>query len=374
MSTDISRLIGDLTSHLMPNFSNIFNNNLSSISDFARSTTTPTSYSQELASAGDYFARDEVVISTFDQLHNEIRKLTDKNPELPLLWRGVRDARWGMHSGLFRKLMIQNGVIGPASRPTGPQPYPDEDQMVAAEKAILRVARSEWRFDGAPGLELLARLQHYGAPTRLLDVTRNPYIAAWFAVEAHPDEEDADARLFAMSTVPVLKDGDIAPDVSIVLDETGSLRDPFWHYLADTEARQKADWGTGAKRRVWIPPGYEQRIVAQNAGFIIDGVPMTSPSIMKYFRKQTTGNDLWTRSDLLAASSIYAKTAYPHRRPQPNRPNLAPTFTFRITADAKTEIRSLLERRFSYNRSTIYPDIAALAQHLDNNFDEVTGT
>ena len=38
-------------------------------------------------------------------------------------------------------------------------------------------------------LELLARLQHHGAATRLLDCSRNAFVALWFACRWEPDKD-----------------------------------------------------------------------------------------------------------------------------------------------------------------------------------------
>ncbi len=46
----------------------------------------------------------------------------------------------------------------------------------------------------------MALMQHYGAPTRLLDVTRSPYVAAFFALEEPALVDEACAAIWAVDT------------------------------------------------------------------------------------------------------------------------------------------------------------------------------
>ncbi|MGJ0390532.1 FRG domain-containing protein [Microbacterium sp. CGR1] len=331
--------------------------------DFDEPSPPQGPYSDVMDSPRSYFQATEEVIESFDDLHAAITKLISKTPELPLVWRGVRSADWGLHSYLYRHLMEVNGVVPPAERPTEPQPYPDEDQMVAAEREVLRIARSDWRFDNLSALETFARVQHFGGPTRLIDVTKNPYIGAWFAIELDATTESDDARLFALATKPVSREGkQQPPDSALSLDDLGAARDPFWHLLETNADRQLFEWGTGARRRVWVPPAYDPRISAQNAAFILDGVPITSSKLAPYFKIE--GSTYWRRNDLLASASIYAKMFQSTAKPRYNARNFAPTFSFRISAEAKREIREVMESRFGYRRSYIYPDMSGLASHL----------
>lgn len=322
-------------------------------------------YSPYMTSPAAYFAKDEMIISSVRELFDGIAKLVEKTPNLRLVWRGHKDADWGIHNSLFRHLRDVNGVIPPTENPTQRQPYPDEDQMVRAEIEILCTARTNWRFDGMSALETFARIQHAGGPTRLLDVTKNPYVAAWFAVEADKGLDDADARMIAFATGPVAQEGEPAiPDPVVQLDAEWGDRAPAWHALPDSTARQGADWGTGARRRLWVPPTYDPRILSQNAAFLLDGVPISTRGVSAYFRN--SDGRYWSKADLLASASFFVKTAKPTVKPRRNSKNLAPTFTFRITAAVKRPIREFLETRFGFTKSYIYPDVTALAQHLNS--------
>ncbi|WP_269928634.1 FRG domain-containing protein [Kocuria massiliensis] len=338
-------------------------NHSSRINQYLDSSESPIYYKYLKEGVEGYFEANELVINSFDELHKGITTLISKTPDLPLVWRGVKDSSWGLHSSLFRELMEDNGVENPKNGSSSPQFYPDEAQMINAEKQILKIARHDWRFDNLSALETFARIQHAGGPTRLIDVTKNPYIGAWFAVESDKYRDNEDARLFAIATHPVSKPGEpLPPNSELKLDALGASREPFWHYFGNNRTRTKFDWGTGARRRIWVPPIYDPRISAQNAAFLIDGVPITSQSVASYFT--VSPNVYWSRADLLASSSIYAKMYSPKKTPRPAKTNLAPTFSFRITAKAKEEIRLFLESRFGYRSSYLYPDMAGIATFI----------
>lgn len=90
-------------------------------------------------------------------------------------WRGHADADYTWTSSLHRLLAAEGITV-------------TETALLERENQILEEAR-RWGLGVEGGqlvddFQLLADLQHFGIPTRLLDVTSNPMTALWFATEA----------------------------------------------------------------------------------------------------------------------------------------------------------------------------------------------
>ena len=122
----------------------------------------------------------EITISSFQKLHEQIQEYRDE--KVDFVYRGVTDAE---------KHKLTPKIGRPELDLKGKISY--EERLLFRkfkERAIANLAfvpRNDW--------EWLALAQHHGLPTRLLDWTLNPLVAAYFAVEK---EHEADSAIYVL--------------------------------------------------------------------------------------------------------------------------------------------------------------------------------
>lgn len=120
-----------------------------------------------------------------DPLWLEFQEVVAAKTDGTWVFRGHGSAAYGLRPSIGRQR-----TWGAKSYDAGLERLMFDDFKVAAPR-YLRMPDAD--------IEILALAQHYGLPTRLLDWSRSPLIAAWFAVE---NDELHDDSCVLMTQVP----------------------------------------------------------------------------------------------------------------------------------------------------------------------------
>lgn len=152
------------------------------------------------------------------------------------MWRGQGDVDWPVHSGLYRRLG-----------------NPTEFEMREAEKYLLNAATHRG-FRTQEGkelsdIELLAKLQHHGAATRLLDTSRSVLVALWFAAVSQPNKTGV---LIGIHT-------------DHLIGSEGKPLDMPYQDLVEQMTSKDYPY-------TWEPPPVSRRIAAQHSQFLLSSV------------------------------------------------------------------------------------------------------
>ncbi len=138
-----------------------------------------------------------------DELADDLLNWFAWNYVNPTKWswvfRGTRKHDYQLDSSLDRRL---NGTTE-FSRQNA------EDYLLSQFKKAARHFPETLMVQDEDKLEWLALMQHYGTPTRLLDFTRSPYVACFFALEElHTDaagQEKENGAIWAVDTAWLIR-------------------------------------------------------------------------------------------------------------------------------------------------------------------------
>ncbi|WP_133379190.1 FRG domain-containing protein [Klenkia marina] len=261
-----------------------------------------------------------------DEALRAVMRIVGVAPGRQYVWRGCVSSRRPVRSSLLQSLVVEES-----------EPLPDETLVRGQELALLRSARA-WGPGAGPhpqasDLELLAHLQRHGVPTRLVEVTRNPLTALWFAC-ARGDDESGVLVALDVTDLPVHPTVDPQPHAGHegrgwalrrALRRSAVLGQPFLVQPTDPDRRTAAQEGlylTGVVPRTEPVRG-------------LDGLPLrpgTPPGKQKL-------------ADLFAEG-----------RRRAGRPGRLPFCALVVPADLKRTIRTHLTA-VGRQRAVLFPDV-----------------
>ncbi|WP_139991855.1 FRG domain-containing protein, partial [Kurthia sp. Dielmo] len=125
----------------------------------------------------EIFVKLQHITPFYSRLFDESRQYDEYEvDEYHFMYRGHSDSNYSLAPSIYRK-----------------QKWLESEEKMYRD---LHIKCSEELSQYSRGLEVLASMQHYSLPTRLLDLTSSPLIALFFATEMEPDM-DGEFLVFA---------------------------------------------------------------------------------------------------------------------------------------------------------------------------------
>ena len=192
------------------------------------------------------FSGEPSLIKSLDQFMKWIQELPDGN----YVYRGVSNKDYPIEASTYRRLKNEKGEIRDEDKTA--------ERLLQVNREMIEDAKRHkhgWENDQPPrDLDLLAKLQHSGAATCLIDFTKNPLVALWMA-----------CRKSSSGSVPgkvyAVKIGQGSPFKDVSFNDVGNGINHFF------QRHEK----TGYRLYQWQPDYQDNRMLAQQSIFLFGG-------------------------------------------------------------------------------------------------------
>lgn len=258
-----------------------------------------------------------------------------------LFFRGQSNISYGISNSLYRAVRAAKGGGERVS----------EHDLFQAEQAAIKLLREQGLGRHMTDGQLLMLMQHHLMPTRLIDVSRTPYEALYFAVES---AEDTDGVLFLINPHEPIERSEAK------LHKVDSL--PWEQYVRGTRQATKS-W----TNQVWLVDhlSLDARMHAQNGVFLAGGLARRYKGI-RYVDARPGATGVIT-AEVHADVSSYSINWLQSVTASPNTRWGASGWVVRIESGWKRPLRERLKRDKQIWFDSIYPpvdEVSRLVKHV----------